>query len=50
MDAVTNVPQPANEPVHDYAPGSPKRDALITRLKQMAAEHVELTMSIDGEH
>ncbi len=20
MDAVTNVPQPVNEPVHDYAP------------------------------
>ena len=50
MDAVTNVPQPVNEPVHDYAPGSRERDALISRLKQMAAEHVELTMSIDGEH
>ena len=25
MDAVTNVPQPVNEPVHDYAPGSPER-------------------------
>ena len=28
MDAVTNVPQPVNEPVHDYAPGSPERRAL----------------------
>jgi len=50
MDAVTNVPQPVNEPVHDYAPGSRERDALIARLEQMAAEQVELTMSIDGEH
>jgi 1-pyrroline-5-carboxylate dehydrogenase len=50
MDAVTNVPQPVNEPVHDYAPGSRERDALISRLEQMAAEHVDLTMSIDGEH
>ena len=50
MDAVTNVPQPVNEPVHDYAPGSPERQALSSRLEQMAAEHVELTMSIDGEH
>ena len=49
MDAVTNVPQPVNEPVHDYAPGSRERDALISRLDQMGAEHVELTMSIDGE-
>ena len=50
MDAVTNVPQPVNEPVHDYAPGTRERDELIARLKQMAADHVELTMSIDGEH
>jgi 1-pyrroline-5-carboxylate dehydrogenase len=50
MDAVTNVPQPVNEPVHDYAPGSPERQALTSRLGQMADEHVELTMSIDGEH
>jgi 1-pyrroline-5-carboxylate dehydrogenase len=50
MDAVTNVPQPVNEPVHDYAPGSPERQALSSRLKEMAAEHIELTMTIDGEH
>src|SRR5215207_4442745 len=50
MDAVTNVPQPVNEPVHDYAPGNPERQALTTRLEEMAAEHVELTMTIDGEH
>ena len=50
MDAVTNVPQPVNEPVHDYAPGSPERQALTSRLEQMADEHVELTMSINGEH
>ena len=50
MDAVTNVPQPINEPVHDYAPGSPEREELTARLKQMAAERVELTMAIGGEH
>ncbi len=50
MDAVTNVPQPVNEPVHDYAPGSPERRALTSRLEQMADEHLELTMSINGEH
>jgi 1-pyrroline-5-carboxylate dehydrogenase len=50
MDAVTNVPQPANEPVHDYAPGSPERAELTGRLEEMAAERVELTMAIGGEH
>ena len=50
MDAVTNVPQPVNEPVHDYAPGSPEREKLTARLKEMATERVELTMAIGGEH
>jgi 1-pyrroline-5-carboxylate dehydrogenase len=50
MDAVTNVPQPVNEPVNDYAPGNPERQALTTRLEEMAAEHVELTMTVNGEH
>jgi 1-pyrroline-5-carboxylate dehydrogenase len=50
MDAITNVPEPFNEPVHDYAPGSPERLELQDRLKELAAEDVELTMAIDGEH
>ena len=50
MDAVTNVPTPVNEPVHDYAPGSPERLALEDRLKELAAEHVDLTMAVGGEH
>ena len=50
MDAVTNVPQPVNEPVHDYAPGSPEREKLTARLNEMATERVELTMAIGGEH
>jgi 1-pyrroline-5-carboxylate dehydrogenase len=50
MDAVTNVPQPVNEPLHDYGPGSPERRALTCRLEDMAGEHVELTLTIDGEH
>ena len=25
MDAVTQVPAPTNEPIHDYAPGSAAR-------------------------
>ena len=28
MDTITRVPQPVNEPVHDYAPGSPERAKL----------------------
>ena len=28
MDAIFSVPEPRNEPVRDYAPGSPEREAL----------------------
>ena len=38
MDAVTRVPAPVNEPVLDYAPGSPERAALEAALAELAAE------------
>ncbi len=49
MDAVTNVPIPANEPVKAYAPGSPERTALEERIKDLAGERAELTMTIGGQ-
>jgi 1-pyrroline-5-carboxylate dehydrogenase len=49
MDAVTNVPFPGNEPVKGYAPGSPERAALEQRLKEMAGERADLTMTIGGQ-
>jgi 1-pyrroline-5-carboxylate dehydrogenase len=49
MDAVPQVPEPRNEPVLDYAPGSPERAALQQRLGELAAEPVELTAAIGGK-
>jgi 1-pyrroline-5-carboxylate dehydrogenase len=46
MDAVTNVPPPSNEPVLTYAPGSQERAALQQRLTELAAEPLELTMTL----
>src|SRR3712207_3114320 len=48
MDAVTRVPAPRNEPVLNYAPGSPERAALEARLAELATEKVELTSTIGG--
>ncbi|MFG2223350.1 L-glutamate gamma-semialdehyde dehydrogenase [Streptomyces sp. NPDC048644] len=48
MDAVTHVPAPYNEPVHGYAPGSPERARLETKLKELAGNPVELPMTING--
>jgi 1-pyrroline-5-carboxylate dehydrogenase len=48
MDALFTVPEPQNEPVGTYAPGSPERASLQRRLAELAAERAELTMTIDG--
>ena len=48
MDAVTNVPVPVNEPIQNYAPGSPERAALEQKIKELAADRAELTMTIGG--
>src|SRR5215469_15570168 len=49
LDAVTNVPIPANEPVKAYAPGSPERAVLEQQLKTLAGQRAELTMTIGGQ-
>jgi 1-pyrroline-5-carboxylate dehydrogenase len=46
MDAVTAVPSPTNEPPHSYPPGSSERARLETRLKELAAEPIDLPMAI----
>ncbi|HLV58300.1 MAG TPA: L-glutamate gamma-semialdehyde dehydrogenase [Natronosporangium sp.] len=49
MDAVFAVPEPRNEPVRDYAPGSPERERLRQRLTELAGVQHDLTMTIGGE-
>lgn len=48
MDAVTHPPQPVNEPVLDYAPGSAERAALVDALAGFA-DPLELPAIIAGE-
>jgi 1-pyrroline-5-carboxylate dehydrogenase len=43
------VPPPTNEPIKSYAPGSPERAALKSRLTEMAAERAEMPIIIGGE-
>ena len=50
MDAITAPPEPRNEPVRNYAPHTAERACLEARLKELAAERPELTMSIGGRH
>jgi 1-pyrroline-5-carboxylate dehydrogenase len=48
MDAITSTPPPRNEPVRDYAPGSPERASLQAALTELGGQHHELTVTIDG--
>jgi 1-pyrroline-5-carboxylate dehydrogenase len=42
-------PPPRNEPVLDYAPGSPEREELRVKLEQMKAERLEIPCIVGGE-
>ena len=50
MDAITDVPPPVNEPIHDYAPASPERARLQTALTALADHPIELPHVIGGAH
>ncbi len=43
------APEPVNEPVLAYGPGSPERAALGERLASLAKERVEVPLRIGGE-
>src|SRR4051812_48938950 len=45
---VRRVPEPINEPMHSYAPGTPQRAELKARLKSMAAEKIDIPLIIGG--
>jgi 1-pyrroline-5-carboxylate dehydrogenase len=49
MDAVTNVPFVGNEPIKGYALGSPERAALEQKIKELAGDRADLTMTIGGQ-
>jgi 1-pyrroline-5-carboxylate dehydrogenase len=48
FDAVTSVPIPVNEPVKSYVSGSPERAALESKIKELAGEPIDLTMTVGG--
>jgi 1-pyrroline-5-carboxylate dehydrogenase len=49
MNAFSHVPPPGNEPVLDYAPGSPERAELKSTLARMADQVIEIPLIIGGE-
>jgi 1-pyrroline-5-carboxylate dehydrogenase len=48
VTGVRRVPTPINEPIKSYAPGSPERADLKTRLDRMAGERIDIPVIIGG--
>ena len=48
--AISQVPVPLNEPVHDYAPRSPERARLAEALQSLSADAIDLPHVIGGRH
>ncbi len=49
MNGTSNIPAPRNEPVLNYAPGSPERAALKAELKRLGGTVTDIPVIINGE-
>jgi 1-pyrroline-5-carboxylate dehydrogenase len=49
VHGIFRPPPPRNEPVKDYAPGSPEREQLRVELARMSGEMIEIPLVIGGE-
>jgi len=49
FNGIFRIPQPANEPCLQYAPGSPERAELSAKLKEMLNGQIDVPMVIGGE-
>ena len=48
-NGIFNVPVAANEPIYDYAPGTPEREALLASYKAQFNAKLDVPMYIGGE-
>ena len=48
-NAIFKVPMPFNEPVYEFAPGSPERAKLKATLDDIAGKEIEIPLIIGGK-
>lgn len=48
-DAIFQIPTPENEPIRSYAPGTPERASLQSRLAAMLDDDLEIPLIIGGK-
>ncbi|MGE5236644.1 MAG: L-glutamate gamma-semialdehyde dehydrogenase [Acidobacteriota bacterium] len=49
MNGIFRVPEPFNEPVKSFAPGSPERASLKAKVRELRATEIEIPLVIGGE-
>jgi 1-pyrroline-5-carboxylate dehydrogenase len=49
VHGISRVPDPYNEPVRSYAPGSPEREELRVRLTELESQQLDIPLVIGGE-
>ena len=49
VNAILTIPEPINEPVYDYAPGSVERTELKTTLTDMLGKEIEIPIIVGGK-
>ncbi|BCW93324.1 MAG: 1-pyrroline-5-carboxylate dehydrogenase [Thermoanaerobaculum sp.] len=49
MSGSFRIPKPINEPVKQYAPGSPERASLKKKLAEMRSQEIEIPLIIGGK-
>ncbi len=47
--AIFRTPEPYNEPIKDYAPGSPEREQLRVKLAELAGQTIDVPLVIGGK-
>src|SRR5437868_2580810 len=47
--AIFKTPEPYNEPIRSYAPGSPEREELRRRLVELESQQLEIPLVLGGE-
>lgn len=48
-NGVISVPKPVNEPIYDYAPGSPERAKMEEALERLSSQTIEIPVIIGGK-
>ncbi len=44
-----SIPKPFNEPIKDYAPGSPEKESLLAKFQELKNQTIDIPLIIGGE-